>query len=154
MLHALQLPVGGVGVAELRSARPGGALRGVDLLKGHLGSVRAAIDASGIAKEARDYYPFGLRLRAGGEMAAQEDFTGHHLDAATGGLLYAGARYYMPALARWTTPDPLAGDFPSVSPYNYSMNNPVNLIDPNGAAAMPPLHLLHPVLPPGQKLRR
>jgi len=87
--------------------------------------------------ETRDYYPFGLRMpgRSTTEgTPAVEDYTGHELDAETG-MLYAGARYYMSALGRWTTVDPLADDYPAWSPYNYSMNNPVNLVDPDGMAA-------------------
>lgn len=39
---------------------------------------------------------------------------------------------YDPALGRWHTIDPLAEDYYSWSPYNYSMNSPIILIDPNG----------------------
>ena len=49
-------------------------------------------------------------------------------------LHYAGARYYMGALGRWTSTDPLADGYPGHSPYNYSLNNPTNLVDPTGAA--------------------
>ena len=42
------------------------------------------------------------------------------------------ARTYDPLLMRFTTPDPLAAQFPSVSPYAYCNNNPVNFIDPDG----------------------
>ena len=42
------------------------------------------------------------------------------------------ARMYDPLLMRFTTPDPLAAQFPSVSPYAYCNNNPVNRIDPTG----------------------
>ena len=45
-----------------------------------------------------------------------------------------GARYYLPALGRWTAVDPLADQFPGVSPYNYAANNPVSLFDPDGRA--------------------
>ena len=63
---------------------------------------------------------------------AKESFTGHERDGETG-LVYAGARYLMPAVGRWTAVDPLASSYPSVSPYNYGMNNPMNLTDPTGA---------------------
>jgi len=42
---------------------------------------------------------------------AKENFTGHGRDAETG-MLYAGARYYMPNIGRWTSVDPLAASYP------------------------------------------
>ena len=42
------------------------------------------------------------------------------------------ARMYDTLLMRFTSPDPLAAQFPSVSPYAYCNNNPVNFIDPDG----------------------
>ena len=87
--------------------------------------------------EARDYYPFGLRMPGRSVTAgtpAVEDYTGHELDSETG-MHYAGARYYMGALGRWTSTDPLADDFPAWSPYNYAENNPLGLVDPDGQAA-------------------
>lgn len=44
-------------------------------------------------------------------------------------------RFYDPALARFTTQDPLAEDFNSWTPYHYVHNNPINLVDPTGMAA-------------------
>ena len=41
--------------------------------------------------------------------AIREDFTEHERDSATG-FVYAGARYLMPALGRWTTTDPILGE--------------------------------------------
>ena len=32
----------------------------------------------------------------------------------------------------WYGVDPLASDFPDWNPYNYTLNNPVRLIDPDG----------------------
>lgn len=46
--------------------------------------------------------------------------------------IYAGARYYMPSLGRWTSVDPLAEGFPAWSPYNYVLNNPLAYTDPDG----------------------
>jgi RHS repeat-associated protein len=43
-----------------------------------------------------------------------------------------GARGMYPALMRFTTPDPLAGRYYSISPYLYVANNPVKYIDPDG----------------------
>jgi RHS repeat-associated protein len=74
---------------------------------------------------------------------AREDYTGHELDTQTQ-LHYAGARYYMTAFGRWTSREPLLNGDPrrlmkdnkrvllSMSPYNYSLNNPTNLRDPDG----------------------
>lgn len=45
---------------------------------------------------------------------------------------YFGARYYDSDLGRWTGVDPLADKFPGYSPYNYVLNNPLKIVDPNG----------------------
>lgn len=37
-------------------------------------------------------------------------------------------------ISRWLSPDPLAEEFPSWSPYNYTFNNPVVWTDPTGLA--------------------
>ena len=45
------------------------------------------------------------------------------------------ARFYDPLLVRFTTPDPLALPYPSLSPYAYyayCANNPVNNVDLDG----------------------
>ena len=47
-------------------------------------------------------------------------------------LLDYGARFYNPTLARWTTPDPLAEKYYSISPYAFCGNNPIKYVDPDG----------------------
>ena len=38
-------------------------------------------------------------------------------------------------VSRWLSPDPLSEEFPSWSPYNFTLNNPIRFIDPDGLAA-------------------
>src|SRR5699024_1905644 len=58
-------------------------------------------------------------------------FNGKELDDETGNYYY-GARYYNPKWSIWLSVDPLAGDYPGWSPYNYTLQNPVKLVDPDG----------------------
>ncbi|MCG8332456.1 MAG: RHS repeat-associated core domain-containing protein [Chitinophagales bacterium] len=46
-----------------------------------------------------------------------------------------GARWYDPTIGRFTTVDPLADEFLSLSPYHYVYNNPLIHTDPTGMAA-------------------
>ncbi|RCX00418.1 RHS repeat-associated core domain-containing protein [Schleiferia thermophila] len=50
------------------------------------------------------------------------------------GLFYYGARYYHPVVSQWLSVDPLYYHPNQVdkSPYAYTWNNPVNLVDPDG----------------------
>ncbi len=48
------------------------------------------------------------------------------------GWYYYGARYYDPSISTWLSVDPLVEKYQSFSPYNYTLNNPINLIDPDG----------------------
>src|SRR5690554_6892765 len=45
---------------------------------------------------------------------------------------YFGARYYDSELSGWLSVDPMSDKYPSLSPYCYSADNPVVLVDPNG----------------------
>ena len=103
-------------------------------VRDHLGSVRAVVDEAGEVVGFSDYAPFGQELsgRTQGDTNAT-NYTGHELDGETG-LVYAGARYYVPEIGRWVSVDPLS-DHPAQvdkSPYAYAWNNPVVLDDPDG----------------------
>jgi RHS repeat-associated protein len=48
------------------------------------------------------------------------------------GLTYAGARYYPARVGKWLSVDPHYFNYPTLTPYHYVANNPVNAIDPDG----------------------
>jgi RHS repeat-associated protein len=63
-------------------------------------------------------------------------YTGHQQDAT--GLIYFGARYYDPALARFLSADPYEGELttpPSLNKYLYAYANPYMFVDLEGYAA-------------------
>jgi RHS repeat-associated protein len=100
----------------------------------HLGTSTFLTDANGAA------YQFFLNLPFGETMAEQRPstyfatnykFNGKELDEETG-LYYYGARYYDPRISIWYSVDPLAEKYPGVNPYVYCLQNPVNMIDPDG----------------------
>ena len=63
-------------------------------------------------------------------------FNGKELDDETGNYYYYyyyyGARYYDPKWSVWLSVDPMAEKYPGWSPYNYTLNNPIKYVDPNG----------------------
>jgi RHS repeat-associated protein len=105
----------------------------------YLGSVDLVSTLSGHVHQFFMYTPWGEAMY---EYSAQTTlgtfdspfrFNGKELDKETG-YSYYGARYYQSKLSMWLSVDPLAHDFPSWSPYNYTFNNPVRFIDPDGRA--------------------
>ena len=59
-------------------------------------------------------------------------FTGKERDEETG-YGYFGARYMDHELmTMWLSVDPMTDKYPSISPYNYCMWNPIKLVDPDG----------------------
>ncbi len=104
-------------------------------IRDHLGNTRVVLDEDGDTYQFFDYYPFGLSSREdiGGAEKERFLFTGKELDEE-GELdwYYFGARYYDPSIGRWLTPEPNAEKYPSISPYVYSLNNPLGFIDPDG----------------------
>lgn len=101
-------------------------------LNDHLGNVRVVIDESGFTEQVNHYYPFGGLMGESTNGDTQRyKFNGKELDRVSGLDWYDyGARQYDGM--RFTTMDPLAEKYYSISPYAYCANNPVNAIDPDG----------------------
>ena len=99
----------------------------------HLGSSSYITGNDGKVSQHTEYIAFGEILfdEHNTEHTMPYLFNGKELDSETG-LYYYGARYYDPRVSLWLNVDPLTEKYPHVSPYTYSLNNPINLIDPTG----------------------
>lgn len=118
--------------------------------KDHLGNVRlsyADINGNGTIEpateilEENNYYPFGLKHKGYNEIAntnrseaaERYKFNGMEWQPELGLDLYDfGARNYDAAIGRWLNVDPLAEKYRNIGGYVYCINNPINIIDPDG----------------------
>jgi len=105
-------------------------------LTDHLGNNRLVVNSSGTVVQKNHYYPFGMAFA---ETSATEQgkqpykFGNKELDQMHGLNQYDySTRYYDPAIARFTTPDPLAEKYYNISPYAYCLNNPIRYVDLRG----------------------
>jgi RHS repeat-associated protein len=116
-----------------------------------LGSVRTITDQNGTVVECYDYLPFGRLIPSSVNgrnsvgchpinpdttltSRTPRKFTGKERDAETG-LDFFLARYYSAAQGRFMNPDiagPRLYDPQSFNKYNYTRNNPLKRIDPDG----------------------
>ena len=118
-------------------------------IKDHLGNIRVTFSddnnngliAGAEIRSRNDYYAFGMEwdnYLQQNEFISPENrykYNGKELVEEMGlnQVLY-GARNFDPILGRWLTTDQLATKFMSWSPYNYSFNNPLRFVDPDGMA--------------------
>ena len=78
--------------------------------------------------------PFGGLMAESTDSEEQQfKYNGKEFNPMSGINLYDyGARFYDPAIGRFTTQDPLAEKYGPTSPYVYCLNNPMNCVDPDG----------------------
>jgi RHS repeat-associated protein len=103
-------------------------------LTDHLGNNRVVANMSGTVQQTNHYYPYGMTFDDSTSPAVQPyKYGGKEFDKERS-LNWSNfeARQYMNDVPRFTTMDPLAEKYPSISPYAYVAGNPINLIDPDG----------------------
>ena len=110
--------------------------------KDHLGNVRLSYtDNNGTLEiiEENNYYPFGLEHKGYNNVVTSTNpaqdykYNGKELNEELGLDWYDyGARNYDATTGRWVNIDPLADKYVSFNPYNYTANNPIVFIDPDG----------------------
>jgi RHS repeat-associated protein len=103
-------------------------------LKDHLGSIKMILNSSGGVDSYNDYYPYGMQMPGRNSVSsadARYKYTSKELDAETN-LYYYGARYYNSWSGQWGQVDPKQDKYPSWSSYNYTLDNPIKFLDPNG----------------------
>ena len=103
----------------------------------YLGNVDLITERDGYAHEFFMYNPWGEEMHQWSAntyaFTSPYRFNAKELDPETG-LAYYGARYYQNKLGVWLSVDPLALEEynATMSPYNFTDNNPVMLLDPDG----------------------
>ena len=109
--------------------------------KDHLGNIRVSYAKNPQTQvleiiEENNYYPFGSKHKGYNDYIATNNkykYNGKELQDELGLNFYDyGWRNYDPAIGRWMNIDPLADKYAIYSPYNYCINNPVRIIDPDG----------------------
>ncbi|MCD8043555.1 MAG: RHS repeat-associated core domain-containing protein [Tannerellaceae bacterium] len=102
--------------------------------KDHQGNNRVVLEQSGNIHQKTNYYPFGESFSESMSGDVQPyKYNGQEKESDFGLNLYDyHARWYDPTVGSFTSMDPLAEKYYSVSPYVYTFNNPVRFIDPDG----------------------
>jgi RHS repeat-associated protein len=109
------------------------------LFSDHLGSTSVMVDSSGAVMSRQLYRAFGAPRYSSGTDLTDYGYTGQRADDSIG-LMYYNARWYDPALGRFTQADtmlPGAGNPLAWDRYAYVLNNPIKFSDPSGHTSGP-----------------
>lgn len=107
----------------------------------YLGSVAMVTNKAGVVHQYFLTNPWGEQMYTYNAQSQGFDspyrFNGKELDQETG-YAYYGARYYDNQLSMWLSVDPLAmkGNNILRSPYVFTNNNPIMMVDPDGMSAV------------------
>jgi RHS repeat-associated protein len=102
------------------------------IISDHLGSVRMVVDvASGNVVQRLDYDAYGSVIQDTNPEFQPFGYAGGIYDQHTK-LTRFGARDYDAVSGRWTAKDPIRFEGGDTNLYGYALNDPVNLIDPDG----------------------
>lgn len=105
------------------------------ILSDQVGSVRLVVNATtGAVAQRIDYDAFGVVTQDTNPGFQPFGFAGGLADRDTG-LVRSGARDYDPAVARWTSKDPIRFDG-GHNAFDYAAADPVNLVDATGLAPL------------------
>jgi RHS repeat-associated protein len=109
-------------------------------LHDRLGSVREVIDTSAAVVNTYTYEPFGqsFSTEVTQNVANPWQFTGQYFDSEFN-QYFLRARQYDPAIYRFTARDPVIGkqrEPLSLHKYLYTLNDPINAVDPTGEVAL------------------
>jgi RHS repeat-associated protein len=102
------------------------------------GSSTLELDENSDVVSYEEYFPYGgtsySAVQSQTDTPKRARFCGKQRDEENG-FYYFGLRYYAPWLGRWFNPDPEGlADGPNV--YLYARDNPVTVVDPDGAAGI------------------
>ena len=99
----------------------------------HLGSSSYITTVNGQISQHVEYIAFGEVLfeEHASSFKTPYLYNGKELDRETN-LSYYGARYLDMKTSLWLNVDPLAEKYPNLGAYVYCLNNPINVIDPDG----------------------
>ena len=102
-------------------------------VRDRLGSVRTVLDDKDTIRQCTMFYPSGLPVQLfGTERVTDRAHIGNRwINFAGLGQHDNTARWHDAILGRFTTPDPKAADYPSLSPYTHCAANPPPLHRPN-----------------------
>jgi RHS repeat-associated protein len=105
-------------------------------LADHLGTIRDLAERNGLLIASQRFDSFGQTLATTGSGLDRFGFTGRELVAETGNIFYR-ARFYDPAVGRFSQLDPSGFAAGDANLARYAANNPLSFSDPSGLVALP-----------------